>query len=136
MLAMTMIKGNALLCHERSYMPHAPTCKKQNAINTLQSVLAQQVADPTDPGHDVDVLREQVRHLECRVRQLHALTQQEQDQEPVAWRTFDGEGGWDYRAYADNEHYRDNYIKRNGEKYASWVEPLYTHFAARKSLPL
>jgi hypothetical protein len=126
--------GECASCHERSYMPHAPTCKKQNAINTLQSVLAQQVADPTDPGHDVDVLREHVRHLERRVRELHALAQQ--DQEPVAWRTFDGEGGWDYRTYADNEHYRDNYIKRNGEKYASWVEPLYTYFVARKSLPL
>ena len=29
-------------------------------------------ADPTDPGHDVDVLREHVRHLERYIRQLHA----------------------------------------------------------------
>lgn len=28
--------------------------------------------DPTDPGHDVEVLREHVRHLERRIRQLHA----------------------------------------------------------------
>ncbi|MFC4275527.1 hypothetical protein [Achromobacter aloeverae] len=27
-------------------------------------------ADPTDPGYDVDVLREHIRHLERRVRQL------------------------------------------------------------------
>lgn len=46
--------------------------------------------------------------------------------EPVAWRTFDGEGGYDYRDYDMNENYRDEYIKRNGTKYASWVEPLYT----------
>lgn len=46
------------------------------------SALAQPTVDPTDPGHDVDVLREQVRHLERRVRELHALAQQEQ--EPVA----------------------------------------------------
>lgn len=26
--------------------------------------------------------------------------------EPVAWRTFDGEGGYDYRSYEDNEGYR------------------------------
>ena len=39
-----------------------------------------QEADPTDPGHDIDVLREHVRHLERRVRQLHA-----QQAEPVAW---------------------------------------------------
>lgn len=31
-----------------------------------------QAADPTDPGNDVGVLREHIRHLERRVRQLHA----------------------------------------------------------------
>lgn len=30
------------------------------------------VVNPTDPGHDVEVLREQVRHLERRIRELHA----------------------------------------------------------------
>jgi hypothetical protein len=54
--------------------------------------------------------------------------------EPVAWRTFDGEGGYDYRIFEDNENYRDEYIKRNGEKYASWVEPLYTSPPQRKPL--
>jgi hypothetical protein len=47
-------------------------------------------------------------------------------QEPVAWREFDGEGGYTYFAYQDNETWRDEYIERNGEKYANWVEPLYT----------
>ncbi|MEN9806185.1 MAG: hypothetical protein RL756_693 [Pseudomonadota bacterium] len=46
--------------------------------------------------------------------------------EPVAWRTFDGEGGYDYRTYEDNETYRDDYIARNGPRYRDWVEPLYT----------
>ena len=45
------------------------------------AALAQQ-AEPTDPGHDVDVLREHVRHLERRVRELHA--QQAEPVEPVA----------------------------------------------------
>jgi hypothetical protein len=44
----------------------------------------------------------------------------------VAWREFDGEGGYTYFAYQDNETWRDEYIERNGEKYANWVEPLYT----------
>jgi hypothetical protein len=44
----------------------------------LRAALAQPTVDPTDPGHDVDVLREQVRHLERRVRELHALAQQTQ----------------------------------------------------------
>ena len=42
-----------------------------SAITALRAALAQQ-ADTTDPGHDVDVLREHVRHLERRVRELHA----------------------------------------------------------------
>lgn len=46
---------------------------------------------------------------------------------PVAWRTFDGEGNYDYRDYENNEHYRDWYVSRNGAKYANWVEPLYRH---------
>jgi hypothetical protein len=47
-------------------------------------------------------------------------------QEPVAWRTFDGEGGYDYRTYDDNENYRNEWDKRN-PNHKGWVEPLYTH---------
>jgi hypothetical protein len=47
-------------------------------------------------------------------------------QEPVAWRTFDGEGGYDYRTYDDNENYRDEWDRRN-PNHKGWVEPLYTH---------
>lgn len=53
-----------------------PSTTRQ-AITALRAALAQQ-KDPTDPGNDVDVLREHVRHLERRVRQLHA-----QQAEPV-----------------------------------------------------
>lgn len=56
------------------------------------------------------------------------------ENEPVAWRTFDGEGGYDFRDYDMNENYRDEYIRRNGTKYASWVEPLYTTPPQRKPL--
>ena len=45
--------------------------------------------------------------------------------EPVAWATFDGEGSYDFMSYEHNETYRDEYIKRNGDKYANWVKPLY-----------
>jgi len=45
---------------------------------------------------------------------------------PKAWMTFDGEGGYDLCLYDMNESYHDDYIKRNGKKYADWVEPLYT----------
>lgn len=56
--------------------------------------------------------------------------------EPVAWRTFDGEGGYDYRAYEGNEDYRDKFIARNGVKYAGWVEALYTSPPSREVEPL
>jgi hypothetical protein len=49
------------------------------------------------------------------------------EQEPRAWETFDGEGGYELRQFAENETYRDDFINRNGEKYAAWVEPLYAH---------
>ena len=53
-----------------------------------------------------------------------ALAQPEQ--EPVAWRTFDGEGQYEYRAYEENESYADEWDKRN-PNHKGWVDPLYTH---------
>ena len=50
----------------------------------------------------------------------------EPEPEPVAWRTFDGEGGYDYRTASLEENYRNEYIARNGKAYADWVQPLYT----------
>ena len=55
----------------------------------------------------------------------------QKDDEPVAWRTFDGEGNYDLRDYEDNETYQKEYIERNGEKYLGWVEPLYLHPPAK-----
>jgi hypothetical protein len=46
-------------------------------------------------------------------------------QEPVAWRTFDGEGGYDYRTYDMNEGYAKEWNERN-PKHKNWVEALYT----------
>ena len=52
-----------------------------------------------------------------------ALAQPEQ--EPVAWRTVDGEGGYEYRSYDMNEQYAQEWEQRN-PKHKWWVEPLYT----------
>jgi hypothetical protein len=49
-----------------------------------------------------------------------------ESQEPVAWRTFDGEGQYEYRAYEENETYADGWNKRN-PNHKGWVDPLYTH---------
>lgn len=46
------------------------------------------------------------------------------DQEPVAWRTFDGEGNYEFRDYEMNEAYQEEWSKRN-PKHQGWVEPLY-----------
>ena len=51
--------------------------------------------------------------------------EQPAQQEPVAWRTFDGEGGYDYRSYDENENYAEEWAKRN-PRHQGWVEPLYT----------
>ena len=57
----------------------------------------------------------------------------EPEQEPVAWRTFDGEGGYDYRTYEDNEDYAAEWAKRNPQ-HVGWVEPLFT--APPQRMPL
>jgi hypothetical protein len=64
-------------------------------------------------------------NVQKRIAELEA--QLASGQEPVAWMTFDGEGGYDFRQFAENENYRDDFIQRNGEKYAWVVEPLYAH---------
>jgi hypothetical protein len=55
---------------------------------------------------------------------------QRTEQEPVAWRTFDGEGQYQYRAYEENESYADDWNKRN-PNHKGWVDPLYTHSPKR-----
>ena len=56
--------------------------------------------------------------------QLRAKVAEMERQEPVAWRTFDGEGGYDYRSYEDNENYKLGWDARN-PNHIGWVEPLY-----------
>ena len=56
---------------------------------------------------------------------LNTAPPQRTEQEPVAWRTFDGEGGYDYRSYEDNESYADDWNKRN-PNHSGWVDKLYT----------
>lgn len=65
----------------------------------------------------VFVLRKEVEKLRVKVTEM-------EQQEPVAWRTFDGEGGYDYRSYEDNENYKLGWDTRN-PNHIGWVEPLY-----------
>lgn len=43
-----------------------------NMLTGLGRTVGVTVVNPTDPGHAVEILREQVRHLERRIRELHA----------------------------------------------------------------
>jgi hypothetical protein len=45
--------------------------------------------------------------------------------DPVAWRVFDGEGGYDLMHYEYNETYRDDFIAENPKLAKDWVAPLY-----------
>jgi hypothetical protein len=58
-------------------------------------------------------------------RSDRAIADSEHMGEPVAWRTFDGEGLYFYCSYEDNETYADVWNKRN-PNHKGWVEPLYT----------
>jgi len=52
-----------------------------------------------------------------------ALAKQEHV-EPFAWAEFDGEGGYHFRAYENNEDYAEQWDKRN-PNHVGWVKPLY-----------
>lgn len=85
-------------------------------------------------GTVLDILKANEIDLDT-LKAAHAVlsgSSAQPEQEPVAWRTFDGEGNYDFLEYEANESYRDDYIKCNGTKYASWVDPLYTHPPKRK----
>lgn len=60
---------------------------------------------------------------------LHPAQDGPQMPEPVAWRTFDGEGGYDYRTYEGNEDYATEWARRN-PRHVGWVEPLITTASA------
>lgn len=43
---------------------------------------------------------------------------------PAAWRTFDGEGGYEYRSYEGNEDYLQ-WWEEHHPNHKGWVKPLY-----------
>ena len=82
-------------------------------------------ANEFNPDWDTQaVLTEEIQRMAKRIEELEAKD------EPVAWRTFDGEGGYDYRTYDMNENYLNEWNERN-PKHNGWVEPLYTNPSQR-----
>lgn len=60
-----------------------------------------------------------------RLRKLHdEMLEVIENRVQVAWRVFDGEGGYDYVSFEDNENYADEWNKRN-PNHVGWVEPLF-----------
>ena len=50
----------------------------------------------------------------------------EDDDEPVAWMEFDGEGGYDFYMYRGNEGFQKEFLEGNpSSTYRDWVQPLY-----------
>ena len=71
----TILRGTIRAVHVHAAVPDlrfANPIGLTPAQKELQRTQLAQQNDPTDPGHDVNVLREHVRHLERRVRELHA----------------------------------------------------------------
>jgi hypothetical protein len=127
--------GECASCHERSYMPHAPDCKKQNAIIALRAALAQEeqparAQQMRDAGYTRrPTLREMAQqerediaqNLQSRLdaallleerRQEIAQPRRETEQEPVAWQWL-------------NSAYFRKKPPANAES-GAWI-PLYTH---------
>lgn len=71
------------------------------------------------------ISEDSMKQVKAFVNLVAAKTLAQPEQEPVAWRTFDGEGGYDYRSYEDNESYADEWDKRN-PNHKGWVDKLYT----------
>jgi hypothetical protein len=121
---------------ESEYSQHA---NKKLALQKLEAKLAKPEQDWDLLAKTQESLREhmaRIKELEAQLAKQKALDKKadnardlgldyEPEQTPVAWATFDGEGNYDYRNYEDNKNYRDEFIERNGTKYASWVMPLY-----------
>ena len=91
--------------------------------DALSAELSKQQALTDAAQHIAGVAQSRANRLQTKIAEL-------EQQDPVAWRTFDGEGGYDYRSYEDNENYKLGWDARN-PNHIGWVEPLYTLHEAK-----
>jgi hypothetical protein len=106
----------------------------ENTLDRLKRDFAEHETDQRDGVYEIEfeiggVSIERVRGFTATpqpaAKPAQAKTVARDEPEPFAWATFDGEGSYDLRLYQDNESYRDEYLKRNGPQFRSWVVPLY-----------
>jgi hypothetical protein len=86
----------------------------EEAIEVLEDASAEMLTETGDENYYGEA-----------IAALRQALEQPAQQEPVAWRTFDGEGGYDFRSYEFNETYDKEWAERN-PNHKGWVEPLYT----------
>ena len=136
--------GSRVCCEVLSYKAHDESCKVIKAITAIKEALAQPeqpkvrtgdcvlVGVCASEGHKIQKAQPEqepwcMKMNGCKTKCEDCPVEVAQpEQEPVAWRTFDGEGGYDYRSYEDNESYADDWSKRN-PNHVEWVDKLYTH---------
>ena len=94
--------------------------RMQEEIDDLRAALAESEQDWSLLKATQKSLRE---HM-SEIHRLRAALAEPEQIEPVAWRTFNGEGGYEYHTYAENENYAAEWAKRN-PRHVNWVEPLY-----------
>ena len=104
--------------------PYSTTLSSLLNSPAHQNAMAQQEQEPVAKYSDI------VSDGGLDPRNKFNIPPQRTEQEPVAWRTFDGEGGYDYCSYEDNESYADDWNKRN-PNHVGWVDKLYTHAPQR-----
>lgn len=103
--------------------------KRLATVHDNQDVASQTIREMAS---ELLSLRQQIGQRQAELefimqKNMEAAKQEPAQAVPVAWRTLDGEGGYEFRSYDENETYQDDFIKSNGAKYSGWVEPLYTH---------
>ena len=98
-------------------------------INSLQVDSIQRLIDRLKHAHHTDLcvrINGQDEWFQADwLKHIIRVTPPQPEQELVAWRTFDGEGGYDYCSYEHNESYADDWDKRN-PNHKGWVDALYT----------
>ena len=94
---------------------------RNEAANAIESLLAENER----LKHNLAVTEQTMReYQELAAKRLEEIAKY-RDAPVVAWREFDGEGGYDYCSYDDNEDFQSEYRKRNPRKiYHDWVQPL------------
>lgn len=91
-------------------------CAIQRSLHNLTFIV--------DQDDDIATYRDSISKA---IDEIETLRKKPDSMRIFAWAIFDGEGGYDLMLYENNESYRYDFIKANGERYKGWVTPLYSN---------